>query len=105
MAVHGFRRSFTGRLYLRTDEVERTILSDLEVSVGSDGHALNATADAGEATQVRLEQTGFAALGEAGVTRCLEILRNELDLTMAFCGHTRLVDVTRDILLPGTYPV
>ena len=29
MAVHGFRRSFTGRLYLRTDEVERTILSDL----------------------------------------------------------------------------
>ena len=48
---------------------------------------------------------GLGALGEAGVTRCLEILRNELDLTMAFCGHTRLVDVTRDILLPGTYPV
>jgi len=48
---------------------------------------------------------GLGAMGEAGVTRCLEILRNELDLTMAFCGHTRLVDVTRDILLPGTYPV
>ena len=48
---------------------------------------------------------GLGALGGPGVTRCLEILRNELDLTMAFCGHTRLVDVTRDILLPGTYPV
>ena len=31
---------------------------------------------------------GLGAMGEAGVTRCLEIIRNELDLTMAFCGHT-----------------
>ena len=46
---------------------------------------------------------GLGAMGEAGVARCLEIIRNELDLTMAFCGHTDLRTVGRDILLPGTY--
>jgi L-lactate dehydrogenase (cytochrome) len=47
---------------------------------------------------------GLGAYGEEGVTRCLEIIRNELDLTMAFCGRTRIQDVDRTILLPGTYP-
>ena len=47
---------------------------------------------------------GLGAMGEAGVARALEIIRNELDLTMAFCGHTRLEGVDRSILLPGTYP-
>ena len=46
---------------------------------------------------------GLGAMGEAGVTRCLEIIRNELDLTMAFCGRTRIGDVDRSVLLPGTY--
>jgi L-lactate dehydrogenase (cytochrome) len=46
---------------------------------------------------------GLGAMGEAGVTRCLEIIRNELDLTMAFCGHTDLRAVDKGILLPGTY--
>jgi L-lactate dehydrogenase (cytochrome) len=48
---------------------------------------------------------GLGALGEAGVQQCLEIIARELDLTMAFCGRTRLQDVDRSILLPGTYPV
>ena len=47
---------------------------------------------------------GLGAYGEAGVTRCLEIIRNELDLTMAFCGRTNIHDVDRGILLPGTFP-
>ena len=42
---------------------------------------------------------GLGAMGEAGVTRALEIIRKELDLTMAFCGKTRLADVGRDVLL------
>jgi len=46
---------------------------------------------------------GLGALGEAGVTKCLQILRNELDLTMAFCGHTDIAAVDRSILLPP-YP-
>jgi L-lactate dehydrogenase (cytochrome) len=47
---------------------------------------------------------GLGALGEAGVTRCLQIIRNELDLTMAFCGKTDVAQVDRGVLLPGTFP-
>ncbi|MBK9244558.1 MAG: alpha-hydroxy-acid oxidizing protein [Burkholderiales bacterium] len=46
----------------------------------------------------------LGALGEAGVTRALEIIHKELDLTMAFCGRTRLEDVDRGILVGGTFP-
>jgi L-lactate dehydrogenase (cytochrome) len=46
---------------------------------------------------------GLGAMGEAGVTRALEIIHKELDVTMAFCGHTKLTDVDRRILLPGSY--
>jgi len=42
---------------------------------------------------------GVGAMGEAGVTKALEIIHKELDITMAFCGHTDIRDVTRDILL------
>ncbi|MGE5338541.1 MAG: L-lactate dehydrogenase [Gemmatimonadota bacterium] len=48
---------------------------------------------------------GLGAMGETGVTRCLELIHKELDLTMAFCGRTRIADVDRNVLLPGTYPV
>jgi L-lactate dehydrogenase (cytochrome) len=47
---------------------------------------------------------GLGALGEAGVTRCLEIIHRELDLTMAFCGRTDIRDVDRGILLPPLGP-
>jgi L-lactate dehydrogenase (cytochrome) len=43
---------------------------------------------------------GLGALGQAGVTRCLEIVRNELDVTMAMCGRTDIRDVNRSILWP-----
>lgn len=47
---------------------------------------------------------GLGALGEAGVTKCLEIIAKELDLTMAFCGRRNIREVDRSILVPGTYP-
>ena len=47
---------------------------------------------------------GLGAMGEEGVAKALAILHKELDVTMAFCGHTQLSNVTRDILVPGTYP-
>jgi len=47
---------------------------------------------------------GLAAYGEAGVTRALEILYNEMDLSMAFTGHRDIQNVTRDILVKGSYP-
>jgi len=41
----------------------------------------------------------LAAYGEAGVLRCLELMANELDVTMAFCGRTRVQDVDRRVLV------
>ncbi len=46
---------------------------------------------------------GLGAMGEAGVTKALEIIHKELDLTMAFCGHTQIDTVDQSILLPGTF--
>ncbi|MCM2341109.1 alpha-hydroxy acid oxidase [Rhodoferax sp.] len=48
---------------------------------------------------------GLGAMGEAGVSKALEIIHKELDLTMAFCGHTHIDTVDKGILLPGTHPV
>ena len=42
---------------------------------------------------------GLGAMGEAGVTKALEIIHRELDLTMAFCGHRDINDVRRETLL------
>jgi 4-hydroxymandelate oxidase len=41
---------------------------------------------------------GLAAEGEAGVTRVLEILRDELDQTLALCGCGSLSDISRDLV-------
>ncbi|MDM0078087.1 alpha-hydroxy acid oxidase [Variovorax sp. J2P1-59] len=46
---------------------------------------------------------GLGAMGEAGVTRALEIIHKELDLTMAFCGHTDIRDVDAGVLLPASF--
>ena len=48
---------------------------------------------------------GLGAMGEEGVTKALQIIHRELDLTMAFCGHTNIETVDKGILLPGSYPV
>lgn len=47
---------------------------------------------------------GLGAMGEAGVSKALQLIHKELDTTMAFCGHTNLNHVDRSILVPGTYP-
>ncbi|HYJ99613.1 MAG TPA: alpha-hydroxy-acid oxidizing protein, partial [Burkholderiaceae bacterium] len=46
----------------------------------------------------------LGAMGEAGVRAALSIIHKELDLTMAFCGRTRVEQVDSSILLPGTFP-
>jgi L-lactate dehydrogenase (cytochrome) len=46
---------------------------------------------------------GLGAMGEAGVTKALQIIHKELDITMAFCGHTNIQNVDQGILLAGTY--
>ena len=46
---------------------------------------------------------GLGAMGGPGVTKCLEIIQNELDITMAHVGHRDIQNVSTDILYPGTY--
>ncbi len=43
---------------------------------------------------------GLGAMGEEGVVKALEIIRKELDISMAFCGRTDIRKVDRSILLP-----
>ena len=47
---------------------------------------------------------GLGAMGEEGVSKALQIIHKELDVTMAFCGHTNIQNVDQSILLPGTFP-
>jgi len=44
---------------------------------------------------------GLGAMGEAGVTRALEIIRGELDVSMALCGVNDVKEVNRSILRPA----
>jgi len=42
---------------------------------------------------------GLGAMGEAGVTRSIEVIHKELDLSMALCGRRNIEGVDRGILL------
>ena len=69
------------------------------LSSGQDG--LKAWALGARGTMIgRAMVYGLGAMGEAGVTKALQIIHKELDVTMAFCGHTRLAGVGREILVP-----
>lgn len=46
---------------------------------------------------------GLGAMGEAGVTRALEIIREELDVTMALCGVSDVRNVDGCILQEGGF--
>jgi L-lactate dehydrogenase (cytochrome) len=46
---------------------------------------------------------GLGAMGEKGVTKALEIIHKELDITMALCGERELKNINRKNLLPGTF--
>ncbi len=42
---------------------------------------------------------GLGAMGEAGVTKALEVIHKELDISMALCGERDVTALTRDNLL------
>jgi L-lactate dehydrogenase (cytochrome) len=46
---------------------------------------------------------GLGAAGQAGVARAIEIMRNELDITMALIGVTKVADIDRRMIM--TWPV
>ncbi|WP_297323676.1 alpha-hydroxy acid oxidase [uncultured Bartonella sp.] len=41
---------------------------------------------------------GLGAMGKEGVTKALEIIRNELDISMALCGKKKIADLTHEVL-------
>jgi L-lactate dehydrogenase (cytochrome) len=76
----------------------------MDGGVRSGQHVLKAVALGARGVYIgRAMLYGLGAMGQEGVERALEIIRNELDLSMAFCGRTNIRDVDRSILLPGTY--
>jgi L-lactate dehydrogenase (cytochrome) len=86
-------------------EIAREVGSRIEVwmdgGIRSGQDVLKAVALGAKGTLIgRSFLYGLGAMGEAGVTQCLQIIQKELDLTMAFCGHTDIRQVDERILLP-----
>ena len=77
----------------------------MDGGIRSGQDVLKATALGAKGTYIgRSMLYALGAMGEAGVTKALEIIHKELDLTMAFCGRTNIRSVDKSILLPGTFP-
>ncbi|TMH04000.1 MAG: alpha-hydroxy-acid oxidizing protein [Betaproteobacteria bacterium] len=88
------------------DAVGRQIEVWLDSGIRSGQDVLKARALGARGTLIgRAFLYGLGAMGEEGVAKCLELIANELDLTMAFCGKTNIEQVDRSILLSGTFPV
>lgn len=76
----------------------------LDSGVRSGQDALKAIALGAKATLIgRAFLYGLGAYGEDGVRRALEIIYNEMDISMAFGGYTNSQQVSKDILIKGTY--
>ena len=87
-------------------EVGEHIEVHMDGGIRSGQDVLKARALGAQGTYIgRAMLYGLGAMGEAGVTKALQLIHNELDLTMAFCGRTQMDTVDKSILLPGTFPV
>ena len=89
-------------------DVVSAVGSDIEVwldsGINSGQDILKAWALGARGTMIgRAFLYGLGAYGEEGVTRVLEILYREMEISMAFTGHRDIQNVNRDILVKGTY--
>ncbi len=81
------------------DAVGDKIEVHLDSGIRSGQDVLKALAMGATGTYIGRAYTyGLGAMGEAGVTAALEVIRKELDLSMAFCGHRDITGVNREIL-------
>ena len=72
----------------------------LDSGIRSGQDVLKAVAMGAKGTMIgRAWVYGLGAMGEAGVTKALEVIHKELDTSMALCGRRNIADVDRDILL------
>ncbi len=82
------------------DAVGQKIEVHMDGGVRSGQDVLKARALGAQGTYIgRAFLYGLGAMGEAGVTKALQIIHRELDLTMAFCGRTQIDDVKSDVLV------
>ena len=86
------------------DAVGDKIEVHMDGGIRSGQHVLKAIALGAKGTYIgRSMLYGLGAMGEEGVDHALRIIRNELDLSMAFCGRTDIRQVDKSILLPGSF--
>jgi L-lactate dehydrogenase (cytochrome) len=86
------------------DAVGKEIEIHMDGGIRSGQDVLKARALGARGTYIgRAYIYGLGAMGEAGVTRALQVIHKELDTTMALCGRTDINTVDTSILLPGTY--
>jgi L-lactate dehydrogenase (cytochrome) len=82
------------------DAVGDRIEVHLDSGIRSGQDILKAVAMGAKGTWIgRAFVYGLGAMGQQGVTRALEILHKELDVSMALCGRRRVDDLGRDVLL------
>jgi len=82
------------------DAVGDQIEVHLDSGIRSGQDVLKAVAMGAKGTFIgRAFLYGLGAMGEKGVTTALDVIHKELDLSMAFCGHRDINNVTRDILM------
>ena len=108
---HGGRRLIGAETSIRAlpavvSEVGNKIEVHMDGGIRSGQDVLRATALGAKGTYIgRAWLYALGAMGEEGVTKALEIIQKELELSMAFCGRTDIRTVDSSILLPGTFPV
>ncbi|MDQ7070663.1 MAG: alpha-hydroxy acid oxidase [Rhodobacterales bacterium] len=82
------------------DAVGDQIEVHLDSGIRSGQDALKAIAMGATGTYIgRSYIYGLGAMGEAGVTKSLEVIHREMDLTMGLCGRRTIDEVDRDMLL------
>ena len=85
------------------DAVGNRIEVHMDGGIRSGQDVLKAVALGAKGTYIgRAFVYGLGAMGEAGVTKALEIIHKELDLTMAFCGRTDIRDGGQEHPAAGT---
>lgn len=82
------------------DAVGDKIEVHIDSGIRSGQDVLKAMAMGAKGTYIgRAYVYGLGAMGEAGVTKALEVIHKELDMSMALCGHRDIKGVDRDILM------